>query len=64
MPDLLLNLSAWIDRRKKEIGPHSSHIINSTLQYEAEIQRLRDNEEFLRDCLADRGINTANQPSN
>lgn len=39
---MILNLAAWIERRKKDVGPYADHIIHSVKAYEAEIQRLRD----------------------
>ena len=53
MPEILLNLSAWVERRKADAGPYGEHIIHSVKAYEAEIQRLRDNEKSLRERLAD-----------
>ena len=63
MPEVLLNLSDWIERRRSDVGPYGDHIIHSVKAYEAEIQRLRDNESFLRDCLADRGMSATKQLS-
>lgn len=40
-PELMLNLSAWIERRKQDVGPYADHIIHSVSKYEAEIERLR-----------------------
>lgn len=36
-----LNLSGWIERRKRDVGPYADHIIKQTGQYEREIERLR-----------------------
>ncbi len=41
MPNLILNLSAWIERRRDAIGPYADHIVHSTKHYEQEIERLR-----------------------
>lgn len=40
-PELMLNLSAWIERRRRAVGPYADHIIHSVSKYEAEIERLR-----------------------
>ena len=61
MPEVGLNLSEWTERRRSDVGPYSDHIIHSVKAYEAEIQRHRDNEKFLRNCLADRDISASKQ---
>jgi hypothetical protein len=35
------NLSGWIERRKRDVGPYADHIISSVSAYEVEIERLR-----------------------
>jgi len=35
-----LNLSLWIDRRRKDVGPYADYIIKGVAEYEAEIARL------------------------
>jgi DNA-binding ferritin-like protein len=41
MPELMLNLSSWIERRSEDIGPYANHIVHSVQAYEREIDRLR-----------------------
>jgi hypothetical protein len=41
MTDIMLNLSAWIERRRSAVGPYADHIIHSVKHYEEEIERLR-----------------------
>jgi hypothetical protein len=48
MPEVTLNLSAWIERRKASVGPYADHVIHSVKAYETEIQRLR---EIIADAL-------------
>ncbi len=42
MPTVTLNLAAWIERRKSDVGPYADHIIHSVRAYEAEIEKLRE----------------------
>jgi transcriptional regulator with XRE-family HTH domain len=39
--EIMLNLSAWIERRADNLKPYADHIIHSVKAYEAEIERLR-----------------------
>lgn len=41
MREIMLNLSAWIERRADNLKPYADHIIHSVKAYEAEIERLR-----------------------
>ena len=41
MNDVTLNLSAWIERREKDVGTYADHIIHSVKAYEDEIAELR-----------------------
>lgn len=42
MGEIMLNLSAWIERRADDLKPYADHIIHSVKAYEAEIERLRE----------------------
>jgi hypothetical protein len=52
MGDPILNLSAWIYRRRKEVGPYADHIIHSVEAYEARITALEDENQRLREAVA------------
>ena len=47
--EITLNLSAWIERRKNDVGPYADHIIRSTKEYEEEIADLRRQLYYERD---------------
>lgn len=51
MREMILNLSSWIERREKEIGPYAEHIIHSVKHYEAEITARRAESQSLREAL-------------
>lgn len=38
---VLLNLSGWIERRRKDVGPYADVIIHGVAAYENEIKALR-----------------------
>lgn len=44
-PELDLNLSAWIERRSKSVGPYADYIVRSVKRYEAQIARIERLEE-------------------
>lgn len=56
MSDPILNLSAWIERRSKQVGPLARHIVHSVTAYEthitaqaAEIAELQETVGFYGD---------------
>lgn len=59
MAEIMLNLSAWIERRADNLKPYADHIIHSVKAYEAEIERLRRPEaaqvrvkrDLLSECI-------------
>lgn len=51
MGEPILNLSAWIDRRRKEVGPYADHIVHSVKAYEARITSLDEENARLREAL-------------
>lgn len=51
MGEPILNLSAWIDRRRKEVGPYADHIVHSVKAYEARIAALEEERDRLREAL-------------
>lgn len=51
MSEPILNLSAWIDRRRKEVGPYADHIVHSVKAYEARITALEAENKRLREAL-------------
>lgn len=51
MGDPILNLSAWIYRRRKEVGPYADHIVHSVKAYEARITALEEERDRLREAL-------------
>ncbi len=51
MTEPILNLSAWIDRRRKEVGPYADHIVHSVKAYEARITALEAENQRLREAL-------------
>jgi hypothetical protein len=53
MSDPTLNLSAWIDRRAKYIGPYSDHIVHSVKHYEAHIETQAARIERLEAALVE-----------
>lgn len=57
MGDPILNLSAWIDRRRKEVGPYADHIVHSVKAYEARITSLEEERDRLREALSRQGDN-------
>ncbi|WP_065321734.1 hypothetical protein [Tritonibacter mobilis] len=66
MTDLVsrLRLTAEIapaGTKTTRLAPGARRLLNEAA---AEIVRLRENEKFLRDCLADRGMSATKQLSN
>ena len=51
MGEPILNLSAWIDRRRKEVGPYADHIVHSVKAYEARITALEEENADARAVL-------------
>jgi hypothetical protein len=51
MGEPILNLSAWIDRRRKEVGPYADHIVHSVKAYEARITALEEENKRLQETL-------------
>lgn len=47
----MLNLAAWIDRRKSDVGPYADHIIHSVRAYEDRITALEDENKRLLGLL-------------
>lgn len=51
MGEPILNLSSWIDRRRKEVGPYADHIVHSVKAYEARITALEAENARLKYAL-------------
>lgn len=52
MSDDDLNLSGWIERRKRDVGPYSDVIIDGARKYEARIEELEAENADLKAKLA------------
>lgn len=50
MGEPILNLSSWIDRRRKEVGPYADHIVHSVKAYEDRITALEEENKRLREA--------------